>query len=245
MEKYPGVKRQIKNFIKSILKVVPIRFSQNQKYDAQTLEVMKRVLKKDSNCVDVGGHEGEILRDMIRFAPSGKHYCFEPLPDFCDRIKSKYPEATILDIALSDQAGETTFQYVVSNPAYSGIKRRQYKGDEEVKEIKVKTEKLDSIVPADLPIRLIKIDVEGGEMGVLKGAASIIRKWKPIVIFEHGRGASEFYNTSPDQVFDFFSDADMKVSLLDSWLKNNNALTREQFREQYEKQLNYYFIAHS
>ena len=38
-------------------------------YDVQTLAVMKRVLREDSCCVDVGCHQGSILREMLRYAP--------------------------------------------------------------------------------------------------------------------------------------------------------------------------------
>ena len=37
----------------------------NRLYDMQTYEVMKRVLKKDSNCVDVGCHVGSILKEIL------------------------------------------------------------------------------------------------------------------------------------------------------------------------------------
>jgi precorrin-6B methylase 2 len=49
----------------------------NAAYDAQAVEVMRRCLRADSNCVDVGCHEGSILSEMLRFAPAGTHYAFE------------------------------------------------------------------------------------------------------------------------------------------------------------------------
>jgi SAM-dependent MidA family methyltransferase len=42
---------------------------------------MSRVLKKDSNCIDIGANEGTILRDMLKFAPRGDHMAIEPIPD--------------------------------------------------------------------------------------------------------------------------------------------------------------------
>jgi hypothetical protein len=38
----------------------------NNLYDRQTLEVMKRVLQENSNCIDVGCHQGSVLNDMLR-----------------------------------------------------------------------------------------------------------------------------------------------------------------------------------
>ena len=36
-----------------------------------------------------------------------------------------------------------------------------------------------------LPISVIKIDVQGAELSVIKGALSLIKKNKPIIVFEH------------------------------------------------------------
>ncbi|HRE73087.1 MAG TPA: FkbM family methyltransferase [Flavobacteriales bacterium] len=238
------MKRRLKSMVKGILKFIPIRFSRNQRYDAQTLEIMRRVLKPGSVCVDVGAHEGEILREMIKYAPGGKYFCFEPIPNLYEKVKRTFPEAKVFDCALSDHKGSASFQYVVSNPAYSGLKRREYKGKEEIKEIEVKTELLDDLLPLSEQIHLIKIDVEGGELGVLRGAEKLIRKWKPVVIFEHGKGASEFYGTGPDHVFSFFQEAGMKISILNSYLNNAEALSAEEFKRQFEQGINYYFIAH-
>jgi FkbM family methyltransferase len=42
--------------------------------------------------------------------------------------------------------------------------------------------KLDELVPS---VGLIKIDVEGGELGVLLGAQHLIRLWSPVIIVEN------------------------------------------------------------
>ena len=92
-------------------------------YDIQTLEVMKRVLRKDSNCVDVGCHNGSILKTMLRLAPNGYYFAFEPLPEMHQSLAKSFGKVTNLklsDSALSDTEGTTTFQHVLSNPGYSG-----------------------------------------------------------------------------------------------------------------------------
>ena len=48
-------------------------------YDALTREIIRRELKPDSTCVDVGCHSGEILDMMLEAAPRGEFYCFEPI----------------------------------------------------------------------------------------------------------------------------------------------------------------------
>lgn len=53
----------------------------NEPYNFQTFLVTKRVLRKDSNCIDVGCHTGEILTWILKLCPKGVHFAFEPIPD--------------------------------------------------------------------------------------------------------------------------------------------------------------------
>ena len=52
----------IKNIIRGALNLLHIDLTKNLEYDRLTNAIMKKVLKVDSNCVDVGCHKGEIWR---------------------------------------------------------------------------------------------------------------------------------------------------------------------------------------
>ncbi len=218
----------------------------NLAYDEQTFEVMRRWLREDSNCVDVGCSKGVILEQMLRCAPFGTHYAFEPIPKFYQTLLESFPTVKVYDIALSDEVGEVLFQHVTFSPGYSGLKKRQYdRQDEPVEEIRVKTDLLDNIIPGDLSISLIKIDVEGGELQVLRGAVDTIRKNRPVIIFEHGLGAADFYGTTPEQVYDLLTgECDLQISLMEDWLNGLVPLSREGFAAQFYQGLNFYFMAH-
>jgi hypothetical protein len=41
---------------------------QNQIYDLQVVEVMKRVLNEKSNCIDIGCHAGVFLDYILQFS---------------------------------------------------------------------------------------------------------------------------------------------------------------------------------
>ncbi len=235
------------SYIKSLLKKLPFAFTKNQQYDAQTVKILKRICRQDSNCIDVGCHKGEMLDLILKFAPEGQHDCFEPLPNlYRDLIKKNYPpNCHFYDVALSRESGTTSFNYVVSNPSYSGILRRRYdRPNEEDTPITVRTELLDNIIPLDKTIDFIKIDVEGAEMLVLEGAQKTINRCKPIIVFEHGLGASDVYGTTPRQIFTFFEKNNMCVSLMHNWLTAKPPLSIEAFEDQFNHSKNYYFIAH-
>jgi FkbM family methyltransferase len=237
----------LKSIGKVLLKALPIAFTRNQRYDRDTQRILRRVLQPVSNAIDIGCHKGEVLDMMMRYAPQGHHYGFEPIPEFYAALKEKYKGSpcTILPIALSNTAGNATFNYVVSNPAYSGLKKRHYdRPDEQDTTITVETARLDNMLPEDYRVDLMKIDVEGAELQVLQGAQETLGRWKPVVVFEHGMGAADCYGTQPEQVFDLFAGCGLKVSLLQHWLKGKGALERDNFVRHFHEGTEYYFVAH-
>ncbi len=215
-------------------------------YDKQARRIMSQILKKDSNCLDVGANEGAFLRDMLRYAPMGDHIAIEPIHELAERLAEKYPQVEVHECALSDVSGRSTFQLVTNNPGYSGLRRRYYDfGEPEIKEITVRTRTLDELYPEDRPLHFVKIDVEGAEYLVVRGGRRTLERNRPYIVFEHGRGAAEYYCVQPEQLYDLLVDeCGLEISTMEDWLKGEPALTREEFMDQFEKLTNYYFLAH-
>jgi FkbM family methyltransferase len=239
----------ISKFIKQQLKRIPIRITKNQQYDYYTKRIIRERLVSDSSCIDVGCFEGEILALFLKYSPKGKHFAFEPLPDKYEKLAIKYgniKSVNLYNVALSNREGTSDFNYVTSNPSYSGLLRRDYdRANEKDAQIIVKTDLLDHCLPDEIKIDLIKIDVEGAEYLVLDGARETIRKWKPLIIFEHGLGASDKYGYGPSEIFHLLDSLGMCISTLDSYQVANASLTLDEFKNQYFEKLNYYFIAHA
>ncbi|MCB0648317.1 MAG: FkbM family methyltransferase [Saprospiraceae bacterium] len=210
----------------------------------------RKIIKKlpvSANCIDVGAYKGEILDLFMKVAPHGQHFGIEPLPahfDFLQRKFSKSKKCVLHNFAASNVSGESPFNFVITNPSYSGLKRRDYdKPNEKDTTIMVKTELLDHVIPKDVGIDLIKIDVEGGELQVLEGAYQIIKKHLPLIIFEHGIGAANHYGTSPSDIFDFFDKIPMKITSLAQYARDQEPISKEEFERQFFNNLNYYFVA--
>ena len=220
--------------------------SKNYLYDALTVEIMSRTLSRDSNAIDVGAFEGGMLQHILRHAPRGRHFAFEPLPDRYAKLRRSFPSVEIYPYALSDTPGSASFHRVLRAPALSGlVPRSDLASDERVQEFAVEVETLDRIIPADLSIAFVKIDVEGGELSVLRGGRGTLRRTRPVIVFECGLGGSDAYDGGPLDLFQTITDEiGLKVSLLSSWLAGRPALSREQFVEQFDQSLNYYFVAH-
>lgn len=71
---------------------------------------------------------------------------------------------------------------VKNAPAYSGIKRRRYNVQHpDIQEINVGLRRLDDVIPENVMVNFIKIDVEGGEFDVLKGAERLLKGVNPLL----------------------------------------------------------------
>ena len=239
------MKALIKDTIRKSLNALHLDLTRNLKYDRLTKEVIAKALDKKSNAIDVGCHKGEILDLILKHAPNGKHLAFEPIPDFYEALKVKYAgRCEIFPYALSDSPGTATFNYVRNAPAYSGIKKRAYAVDvPDVVELNVQVETLDHVVPAGKKIDFIKIDVEGGEFGVLKGAKNLLTTSKPLLIFECGLGASEFYGTKPENIFDYLNELSYRIYSLQDWLNKKEPYSRSFFIDCFNNNKEYYFVA--
>jgi len=236
---------RLKDIARKVVAGFPVPLTKNLAYDRQTTRVMKDALRETSNCIDIGCHKGEVLEEMLALAPKGRHFGFEPIPHYFTELGKKFPaNCEFYQVALSDSVGEIQFNYVKTNPAFSGIKQREYPKEEQIELLTVKTDLLDNIIPGDVFIDLIKIDVEGAEMQVLKGGESLIKRCQPIIVFEHGIGAADHYGTHPAEVFDFLTDCGLLVNTMKRWISEKEAFSRAEFEEQFTKQLNYYFMAY-
>lgn len=235
------------NFFKRLFSKKKKVLSKGDFYDVQTEQIIKMVCKKDSNCVDAGCNIGDILKIILKYAPNGRHYAFEPIPDLYQQLLKKFEHnknCKISDVALSDKTGISSFNYVISNPAYSGLIKRQYEKEDEVDTlIEVQTNSLDELLPKDYRVDLIKIDVEGGEFPLLRGAVNTLKKYKPVVIFEHGIGASEFYGTRPEDLYHFLLDCGLEVYTLTKWLNKEEPLSVEELVTIFNTNEEWYFVA--
>lgn len=208
-------------------------------------QIMSRILTKESNCIDIGCYEGEVLSSMLHLAPLGHHYAFEPIPRLAERIKRKFPGIDVRQIALSDSEGEVSFHYVVNKPAYSGLQKRTSPERSEVVEtIKVRTQRLDNVLMPDYEVNLIKVDVEGAELQVFKGAIRTLKTYKPYIFFEHGKGGADYYETTPNMLYELLVyECGMKIFGLKDWLETSNPLSQHEFVSIYEHNTIWNFLA--
>jgi len=174
--------------------------------------VMTVVLRPDSSFIDVGAHSGDILAVADRLAPVGAHVAFEPIPEFADELQRRLPRADIRAVALSNEVGEASFTVAPHTPMMSGLKERPDIPAGPRRVIRVELSRLDDEITGIHPA-MIKIDVEGAELNVLRGAERTIDAHRPVIAFEHGR-AAELYGSSSQDLWDLFAEHRYRIRSL-------------------------------
>jgi FkbM family methyltransferase len=82
---------------------------------------MRKVLHRTANAIDIGAHRGTILREILHRAPAGEHHAFEPVPVYAARLRARFPQVAVHEVALSDHEGEARFIHVLGNPGMSSF----------------------------------------------------------------------------------------------------------------------------
>lgn len=235
----------IKSLIREILLFFQLGITKNLAYDIYSRKLIRKYVKSSDNCVDIGAHKGEFLSYFIKQSPKGKHLAFEPIPHHYSALKNNWSGvAQIYPYALSNKKGQSEFQWVKNAEAYSGLKQRKYKVENpEIEILSVETHLLDEFKNDNKPIRFIKIDVEGAEFLVLQGAREILKTQRPFVLFEFGLGASDYYQNTPEELFQFFEALNYSLYSLKEALSKKEPYALKSFKEVYASNSDYYFWA--
>jgi FkbM family methyltransferase len=156
----------------------------------------------DRNFVDVGGNLGSHSACFIRDMGAARIAIFEPIPDMLNCLRERFDSdnrITIYPYALSNETTQATFHFKSNAPAESGLALKNIYSDglrDNIVELTVEVRRLDDIELGFVP-QFIKIDIEGGEIGMLKGAASLIQSCRPLISVEYGFvGYEAFGHTS-------------------------------------------------
>lgn len=172
-------------------------------------------LRATSNCIDVGAGTGKFLDDYDLFAPEGNHIAFEPIPDLHAALRAGWPHMDVRRAAVGDVAGEAEFVYVPELPYWSGFKAQDYPFPMATETIRVPVVRLDDCLPSGYRPDYLKVDVEGAELQVFRGAVHTIVDARPLIAFEYGRAAANF-DTKASDIYDILvTDAGLRIFDMD------------------------------
>jgi len=137
--------------------------------------------------IDVGANKGEFLYLAEKILAPGKIVAFEPLPWFAKKLEALFSGITVFNLALSDKDSETTLYLPVKSGVPDDSLASVTKPVEgEFISYPVKLKKLDDLAGNNRfnEHAFLKIDVEGHEFAVLKGANNFIRDKVQFMLIE-------------------------------------------------------------
>jgi len=149
------------------------------------LWLVPKIMNRSGVAIDIGANEGYWSLQLARYA---KHvHAFEPNPICLAKLRRILPDSvTLHPVALSDNSGTKKLRFDPKNTGIGTIETgnplTENSGIRRIETKDVTTICLDDFGLND--VVLIKIDVEGHEEAVLRGAAATLDRNRPIVICE-------------------------------------------------------------
>lgn len=181
-------------------------------YEKKERQFVQKFLKPKMVFFDIGANQGfYTLLAAKKVGSQGKVFAFEPVPREFKNLKwnifiNGHQNVKAEAQALGCQEGFTDiFSCLDGKGSYSSLQPPSEKVKARRKVIKVPITSLDKYVQQNniLSIDLIKIDVEGGELDVLKGGINVLSNLRPVLMCEVSDKRTEQWGYSASEICDF------------------------------------------
>ena len=172
-------------------------FTDELKWEESSLDCWTKFLKPGFAAVDIGAYIGTY---SILAARHGVDvYAFEPNQFvYRDLMKNLEINQVIdrvhaMNIGISNFNGEASLEIGHQRKGSGSV----IASEKSATSLSIHISKLDDSIPINVPISIMKIDTEGTELDIIKGASKLIAKWRPALIIEslnelHQRNIAEF-----------------------------------------------------
>lgn len=167
-------------------------------------------LKSGDIMIEGGAHIGSLTRAALDVG--AQVYAFEPNRESRECLTHNCPEAVIFSQALSDETKKVAFHENESATGMSYVSD----GDD------IAAVSLDQMFAGVLGIRLIKLDVEGQEVKVLRGARDVIADNLPVLIIEVNKWALERAGDSEKELLNLIEDMGYEWRILQPQCKRGD-----------------------
>jgi FkbM family methyltransferase len=173
-------------------------------HDLVVTETIWRLVERGDTTIDVGANVGYMTLAMVaRLRDAGRVFAFEPHPalhgELCGNVagtRALYPKVEVFARreALSDARGTAWLSHPPGFEDNRGLASLAERQGDDPRGHEVGTRRLDEYADDLGPrVALAKIDVEGHEPAVLRGARGLLERGviRHIILEEHGRYPTE------------------------------------------------------
>ena len=173
-------------------------------WDEHVLQTLLPLIGANDVVYDIGANAGYMALSVAQRHPGARVVAFEPLPVLANALVAAaqlndFRSLSVVQAVLTDTDGEMEF-YLPTHSIHASLKSREATATR----LTVKAFALDSLVESGEipPPDVIKIDVEGAEFDMLRGAQAMLRKHLPALVFECDENSKRF-GSSPSEVVNF------------------------------------------
>jgi FkbM family methyltransferase len=170
--------------------------------------MMERMKQTEGAFLDVGANLGFVASYLARsMAGRDEVFAFEPIPETTRRAAATFAlndlhNVRLFPVAVGDEEGDITFYDAPGNSEWASAHPTKQPIAIRWQETKVPCLTLDALCQAGHigRVGLLKIDVEGHEPKVVRGAAELIRREKPVIFYEYNYSVAPFAGWSASDV---------------------------------------------
>jgi FkbM family methyltransferase len=152
--------------------------------EQQIFTVLRNVGFSPASIIDIGASNGEWTRRCLPIFPAANYKLYEPLyshlPDYkegLDKLTAAHPNVSLRKIALADKSGTADF-YLTPNSVGSSLLPLA-----DAKKIQIELSTLDNeFSAAGDSLDILKMDTQGGELRILQGGKSVVRRSRVVVV---------------------------------------------------------------
>jgi FkbM family methyltransferase len=213
--------------------------------DQLATTLITRICRPNTVFIDVGAHLGSVTAEALRNQPSITAVAVEAMPDKAANLRRKFPHVKVCECAVGEIEGEVSFFVNTRLSGFSSLGRPETTNDKDVREIKVAVKRLDDVAPFE-GVDAVKIDVEGAELGVLRGSPKLLATSRPTIMFESGPEVNDGLGYTKEALWQQLADAGYAVLVPNRLAHNDPGLSKEAFCESHlypRRTTNYFAVA--
>jgi len=210
--------------------------------DAIAHQLLKTLCREGKIFIDVGCHIGSVMARVSRNGRLCRILAVEAVPEKARLLRKRFPGVQVHACAVGDHEGDAEFAIHLARSGYSSLDTTRKARHGTTRTITVKLTTLDRIMPHD-DVDLVKIDVEGAELGVLRGAEALTAASRPVYLFESG--PEEMPGFPHGALWQWFEDHDYDLLLPNRMAHLGQGMSLEVFMDSHvypRRAINYFGV---
>lgn len=187
-------------------------------FEQENVVLLQKFCEPETVMFDVGANIGLMAIPVLNTVIKSRVVSFEPSPNALPWLTRTVRESpfdgrwSIVSKAVGDETGQTTFTLMSPEfGSFDGVKPTNRVAEDRSITVEVTTVDTEWKLLGQPKVSVLKVDVEGAELAVLRGAAACIASDRPHILCEWNSSNLKVYNCPPESLLAFAKDHNYRV----------------------------------